>query len=52
MVDVAILPCGSIASNTGVIVTLATLEVVRSGRAGTLSFPALVHEVKIIEGRE
>ena len=46
MVEVAILPCGSVASNTGVIVSLATLEVVRSGKAGALSFPALVHEVR------
>ena len=44
--EFAILPCGSIASNTGVAVTLATLEVVRSGKAAALSFPALVHEVR------
>ncbi len=44
--EFAILPCGSVASNTGVIVTLATLEVVKSGKAVALSFPALIHEVK------
>ena len=46
MADTAILPCGSIASNTGVIVALATLEVVKSGRAGALSFPSLANKVR------
>lgn len=54
MVDVAILLCGSVASNTGVIATLAALEVVRIGKAGALSFPALANEVmsqlKVAEG--
>jgi len=44
--EFAILPCGSVASNTGVAVTLTMLEVVRSGKAAALSFPALVHEVR------
>ncbi len=44
--DYAILPCGSVASNTGVAVTLATLEVVKRGKAVALSFPALSNRVK------
>lgn len=44
--EFAILPCGSVTSNTGATVTLATLEVVRSGKAAALSFPAFVHEVR------
>ena len=35
--EFAILPCGSVTSNTGAAVTLATLEAVRSGRAAALS---------------
>jgi len=54
MVEVAILPCGSVASNTGVTVTLATLEVVRGRKAEALSFSALSNlvkrQLKIAEG--
>ncbi len=35
--EFAILPCRSVASNTGAAVTLATLKAVRSGKAAALS---------------
>jgi len=44
--EFAILPCRSVASNTGAAATIATLKAVRSGKVAALSFPALVHEVR------